>query len=108
MPGASSGLATAPATVTATPTDFTGFAPVYYPGTFVSGEARTVTLGVGEERSGIDVPLQLVCTASIRGTITDRTGRPATNVMVQLVNADPQLGPAQSYQIRGRPRAGFR
>ena len=37
-----------------------GYASVYYPGTLQSASATAVTLGISEERSGVDVQLQVV------------------------------------------------
>jgi protocatechuate 3,4-dioxygenase beta subunit len=61
-----------------------GYAPVYFPGTTLSGSAAAVTLSVGEERPGIDFQLQLVPTARIDGTISspDGTLPPGTQIML--------------------------
>jgi len=71
----------------------TGYAPVYYPGTPLGSGATTVTLGLSEERAGIDVQLQLVPMARIAGQlmITEGQMMPAT---VQLV--DQQALPGSS------------
>jgi len=45
------------------------FTPVFYPGTTVAASAATVTLGPGEERTGVDFPLRLVRTSTIEGTL---------------------------------------
>ncbi|HUL73457.1 MAG TPA: carboxypeptidase-like regulatory domain-containing protein [Vicinamibacterales bacterium] len=63
------------------------YAPVYYPGTIAASAASTVTLGVGEERSGVDFQLQLVSTAMISGTVTSPTGSLPPGTMIQLVPA---------------------
>jgi protocatechuate 3,4-dioxygenase beta subunit len=93
------------ASTSSAPTDFVGFAPVYYPGTLVAGDAGKLKLGPGEERTGIDVTLESVRTATVRGHIVDRAGRPAANVLIQLVSADAELGPGQSYGD-SRPTTG--
>jgi len=70
------------------------YAPVYYPGTTIAANASPVTLGPGEERSGVDVSLQLVPVSRVNGTVTGADGQPAANVSVQLVdvNQPPGLG----------------
>ncbi|MCC7007236.1 MAG: carboxypeptidase regulatory-like domain-containing protein [Acidobacteria bacterium] len=65
------------------------YAPVYYPGTTTLASAATVTLGPGEERSGIDFRLQLVATSRIDGVVLMPDGSPlpaATNIA--LVSAE--------------------
>jgi len=65
-----------------TPTRVTtlGFAPVFYPGTPIAGQATTIALSIGEERSGIDFPVDFVRTGSIEGTIVN-----PENVPVQMI-----------------------
>jgi hypothetical protein len=73
------------------------YAPVYYPGTTSASSAATVTLGVSEERGGVDFQLQLVPTARVTGTIASATGSVPGGVQVALIPADA-TGPAA---IRG-------
>jgi hypothetical protein len=47
----------------------TGYAPVYFSSTTIASAATTVTLGVSEERSGIDIQLQRIPLGRITGTI---------------------------------------
>jgi hypothetical protein len=47
----------------------TGYAPIYFPTTTIASAAGRVTLGAGEERSGIDLQLQLVLMGRVVGTI---------------------------------------
>jgi uncharacterized protein (DUF2141 family) len=61
------------------------YAPVYYPGTITAGAAQTVTLGLAEERAGVDFQLQLVPTARIDGTITSSTGSLPQGTQIQIV-----------------------
>jgi len=60
------------------------FAPVYYPGVVDPAEAAVVTIGVGEERDGVDVAVHAVATADIHGTVTGLDGRPAAQVTIAL------------------------
>ncbi len=63
------------------------YAPVYYPGTITASTATNVTIGLGEERSGIDFQLQLVPTARIDGTISSSTGSLPQGVQIQMTPA---------------------
>jgi protocatechuate 3,4-dioxygenase beta subunit len=62
-----------------------GFATIYYPGTPDAAAASVVSLSPGEERTGIDISLQMVPTARIEGTIVDPDGRRATTAQVTLL-----------------------
>lgn len=73
------------------------FAPVYYPGTTVAADAVPVTLGPGEERGGVDFPLQLVRTAQIRGRLIDEGGRPQPNQNISV--RAPQLQISDTLQF---------
>ncbi len=68
----------------------TGFAPVFYPGTTLSNTATSVALGPAEEKTGIDVQLQLVPLGTITGTVI---GDPKAiqSTTVQLSDANTGL-----------------
>jgi hypothetical protein len=68
-------------------TQSVAYAPVYYPGTASPSGAATITLGVGEERSGVDFQLQLVPTARVQGTVVSPDGTMPANVQISLVPA---------------------
>jgi hypothetical protein len=61
-----------------------GYAPVYYPGTADLASAVEVTVGPGEERTGIDFVLPLVPIARIAGTVIRADGLPAQGAQVNL------------------------
>jgi hypothetical protein len=63
------------------------FATVYYPGATDPSQASVVTIGAGEERDGLDVPLRSIATADIRGTVTGVDGQAAVQVTVALDGA---------------------
>lgn len=72
-----------------------GYAPVYYPGTTLPGGAAQVTVGIGEEKMGIDFSLQLVPIARIEGIVVTGGGEPAQSIQVSLINVGhnvPGLG----------------
>jgi hypothetical protein len=63
------------------------YAPVFYPGTTSSASAMRVTIGVSEERSGLDVQLPLVPMGRVDGIVMSTAG-PAPGTEVRLVDLD--------------------
>jgi len=63
----------------------TGFAAVYYPGTRDVSAAMTVSIAIGEERSGVDFRLQPVPIGRVGGAVTGPDG-PVPGVDVQLID----------------------
>lgn len=61
------------------------FTPVFFPGTTVASSAATITLGAGEERSGIDFALRLVRTSTIEGTVALPQGIAPQSVQLMLL-----------------------
>jgi hypothetical protein len=85
------------------------YASVYYPGTAELASAGLITLGAGEERSGVDFPLPLVHTARIEGTVVDPSGR-AVRAQVSVMPAPtPQaaLFAWSSMVVMTMPDGGF-
>ena len=68
-----------------------GYAPVCYPGSVSSSTASAVTLGVSEERPGIDFQLQLAPLARVEGSIVNSTGAQLREINVTLSDAQ-QVG----------------
>ena len=60
------------------------YAPVYFRSAVDLDAATTITLGPGEERSGLDFHVQPVPTATISGTVTGPAGTPAPPILVTL------------------------
>jgi uncharacterized protein (DUF2141 family) len=81
---ASSTAAAAPAPLSPPPPPgpAVAFAPVYYPNVVDASAASIVTLGVNEERSGVDITSVLVPTAIVSGQIFDADGRPAPRAQI--------------------------
>ena len=71
------------------PTQLATFAPTYYPGTALVAQATPITVSLGEERTGLDMSLSLVRTATIRGVIIGADGQPAP---ASQITVDP-VGP---------------
>jgi protocatechuate 3,4-dioxygenase beta subunit len=63
----------------------TGFAGVYYPGTADVATASSITVAVGDERSGIDFHQQVVPLGRLSGIVTGPDG-PVPDCQVQLIN----------------------
>jgi len=72
------------------------YAPVFFPGTARPGDALTVTLGTGEERSGVDFKLQVLTTARVAGVVTSIDGQLPQRMAVSLRTLGPL--PMQSIQ----------
>ena len=70
----------------------TGYAPIYYPGTLAASQASPVSLGVGEERTGIDFQLQRVAVARVEGTVVTPAADVPMDVQLTLADAS-QLVP---------------
>jgi protocatechuate 3,4-dioxygenase beta subunit len=64
-----------------------GYVATYFPGTTQSSAAGRVQLGISEQAGGIDIQLQVVQSASVRGTVVLPDGRP-TSARVQLLDTD--------------------
>jgi hypothetical protein len=64
------------------------YAPVYYPGTTSPVSATSVTLGVGDERSGVDFQLQLVPTSRVDGMVIGPDGNIPPGTQISLVPSD--------------------
>jgi hypothetical protein len=76
------------------------YAPVFHPGATDIRAAAAVPLGVSEERTGVDIAVQLVPTAAIRGTITSTSGALPPSVVVALVPG-PQTEMLSGAGLRG-------
>ena len=74
-----------------------GYAAVYYPGTLQSSGAASVTLGISEERSGIDMQLQVVPLAQVSGSIIGPDGGLPPGGEVRLVESGSTLPTAKVF-----------
>jgi protocatechuate 3,4-dioxygenase beta subunit len=64
--------------------DVMGFAPTYFPGTALVGDAKRLTLAIGQEARGTDFALVPGRTATVSGTAIDAQGRPMAGQSVNL------------------------
>ena len=88
------------------------YAPVYFPGTPVIGQATPLTLAAGQSQTGLDFSLQRVPTAMITGVVTRPDGSPAGGASLQLTAAVPS-GPFRSnaraeFNATAAPDGSFR
>ena len=77
-----------------------GYAPVCYPGTVSTSTATPLTLGIGEERPGIDFQLRLAPLARVEGMVMNSTGADVRNITVTL--SDPQPGALSIGNVSAR------
>jgi hypothetical protein len=97
-------------------TPSTGRAPIYFPGTPRSSGANVVPLGLSEEKSGIDIGLQVVPLAAVSGTVTGAIA-PPRNTRVFLIEDSPvqglgtktaRIGPDGSFSFDNVPPGEYR
>ena len=85
-PGVASAAAVVPTNPTAPPPrrPTVGYVPVYFPGVTDATQATAVTIGVGEERSGIDLAMLLVPTARLEVMVSfpDPRNKPRAQLRV--------------------------
>jgi hypothetical protein len=60
--------------------DVMSFATTYFPGTADLKQAQPVTVGIGQQASGVDFSMVPVRTVTVSGTVLDSHGRPISNV----------------------------
>ena len=72
--------------------DVMAFAPTYFPGTADVNVARRVTVGVGQQITGVDVSMLPARTVSVSGTAVDSRGRPLPNIMLVQSAGGPNGG----------------
>lgn len=68
-----------------------GYAPSYYPGTPDAGFAAAVVLDPGEHRSGVDIAMATIRTASISGVVVDSDSQLVRGGIVTAVNRSSGL-----------------
>lgn len=66
-------------------------APTYYPGTPVPTLASPVTLGVSEERTGVNIQMSAVLMSTVEGTIRRADGQPVLNTKVASIETESDL-----------------
>jgi hypothetical protein len=84
----------------------TGYAPVYYPGTTLPGGAQSLAIDIGEEKTAIDLQLQLVPMGKITGVVVGDP-RVLPSVTVQLIDANQTLPGLGQRSARPGPDGKF-
>jgi hypothetical protein len=87
--------------------DRTGYAPTFYPGTPVLGEAQKVPVALGQETQGITFALALTRVVSVSGTVMSSSGKPMANSMVILVNPSMSGGSPMAKTGMTKPDGTF-
>lgn len=80
-----------------------GFAPVYFPGTTNPAEAKTIVVGAGDERAGIDITAKLLPLERIDGSIAGAPPSPAPNIQITLRPRAAGAVGAPLGQLQTRP-----
>lgn len=94
------------ATATTPEPALVGYAPTYYPGTPVANSAAAVTVGLGEVREGVDIPIAMIPMSTISGTVIGIDGLPAQAVSIATDTIGPPLPLASLVGVRSsRPDA---
>ena len=89
---AGASVAASPSALASSPARL-NYAPVFYPSATDIRAAAVITLGLSEERTGVDITIQLVPTATVSGIITAPSGTLPAFLSVRLVPAggEPDL-----------------
>jgi hypothetical protein len=72
------------------------FSPVYYPGVTDASSAATITVGAGEQRTGVDFVTALVPTTQVRGVVVRPDGQPAAGVRLAIGRARGAASPLET------------
>ena len=82
------------------------YAPVFYPGTTDAASANSITLGISEERSGVDFRLQLVTTVRVTGIVSNTSGLAPSGTQVALVPGERSGTPSVPGLMNNVTRVG--
>lgn len=91
-----------PASVVAPDGRLLSYATTLFPGTSNVRDATIVTLGSGESRTGVDLPIKFAPTVRVSGVVSGPAG-PMANLMLRLV--PPQAADADSFEPLGAATA---
>lgn len=87
--------------------DRTGYLPTYYPGTAALGEALRITVGLGQESTGVTFAMVPSRVAAVSGILRDSSGKPLPNMAVRLMSPlGAGLSPLSSMSMT-RPDGAF-
>lgn len=98
------GSAMGAAAATPAPSPTFAYSPVYHPDTVDPLLARTFTLAAGEERTGVDLRMQMRPMSRIEATVVDPSGQPV-NAQVSLQMPGRNAGTTISFISNGQYRS---
>jgi hypothetical protein len=78
----------------------TGYAPTYFPGVVSSTEAGRVTVGAGQEVTGVDFQIQLVTLATVSGIVAG--AQDVASVILVAQESNGGFGPLGGQTFNGR------
>jgi protocatechuate 3,4-dioxygenase beta subunit len=85
-----------------------GYASTYFPGVISSTEAGKVTIGPGQEASGIDFQIQVVALATVSGNVAGADGIVSVTLSPQEATGGlGRIGGAQTYNGRATAAGTF-
>ncbi len=84
-----------------------GYATLYYPGTWSSTDAQTVSVAAGQELSGIDIPMHLLPTSRLEGTVVGTDGQPVPGVQLTMIAGSQILGGGSLTSVRTNAEGKF-
>jgi hypothetical protein len=87
--------------------DRTGYLPTYYPGTAALGEAQRITVGLGQESTGVTFAMVPSRVASVSGFLRDSSGKPLPNMAVRLMSPLGAAFSPMSGMSMTRPDGAF-
>jgi hypothetical protein len=76
------------------------YAPVFHPGTNDLSQAATITLGTGEERTGIDIAFRRAPAARVHGAVRLLEGMTMADVRLSIVAGGDNAGLWESIGVR--------
>jgi hypothetical protein len=83
------------------------FVPIFYPSAIAAADATPIVVAAGEERSDVDVTLQMVSPTTIDGVVLPPVGQPMPSVRLSLTteaSPSPQGAPFLTLQGGGDGR----
>jgi hypothetical protein len=96
------------------PSEFARLARTYYPGTPAIDSAQKISIGIGEEMSGLVLPVVRVRPATLSGVVIDSDGTPTRDVTVSFQQASfgNQFGTSSKardgrFELNGEPPGDY-
>ena len=91
----------------AKPDEILGFAPVFYPGTLEPSSANIVTLGVGQELTGLDITLQRGRLSRVAGVVSGGPSNLIESTQLALVSRSLSVTPLRTAHPKSSGQFSF-